>query len=116
MTETSIDRFIDGGPTHQRTALGLYALAGAQAGATTPLSAQELIDQLAFIAALMIQGDPRLTTNQQVRLVGEQVGKDVAAYVRAIRARDAKGGKPVMAYFSEGGQGFASPEPGAPTN
>jgi hypothetical protein len=113
MIQADIAKFSEGA-LNLRTGLAFVTLAGSHPDETEEVlvDANQIVDMLAFLGALVVEGDPMARTNQGLRLSAEELGRRVLAYARAIRAEGERTGVPVIMKF--GGTGNVVPMPDEP--
>lgn len=78
-------------------------------GATTAPEPQEgerfygdgevMVEALAFLGALLVEGDPGASTNQLLRRSADEIARRTTLYAKAIRADNERTGEPLIARF-----------------
>jgi len=102
MAAADISRFTQAGELNTAIATVLAVLCGAtNDGKPAFKDANELVDIIAFIAALIVEQSPEFTTPRHLRLGSEEFGRRAHEFVKAIRDQRDRTGTPVMSAFSE---------------
>jgi len=102
MAEADISRFTQPGELNETIGLILAVLSGApNDGKPAFKDADELVDIIAFTAALIVEQSPEFTTRRHLRLGSEEFGRRTHGFVKAIRDQRDVTGKPVISAFSE---------------
>jgi hypothetical protein len=102
MAAADISGFTDPGDLNFKIATLLAMLSGAS-GDDKPafVDSNELVDALAFIAALVLEQSPGFTTPRHLRLASEEFGRRAHQFAKAIREQRERTGVPVMSAFAE---------------
>lgn len=102
MAAADISRFTQPGELNETIATILAVLcAGPKGDKPAFKDANELVDMIAFTAALLVEQSPEFTTPRHLRLGSEEFGRRTHVFVKAIRDQRDVTGKPVMSAFSE---------------
>jgi hypothetical protein len=109
---SDVSKFVDDPRLFQLASLTFLSSAGSTGDDSQEMltDARVMVDVLAFVSALVVESDPAASTNQGLRLRGEDIGKRVAAYARAIREEGQASGEPFIRHF--GGTGNNVPMAG----
>ncbi len=102
MTAADISRFTQTGELNDTVATVLAVLSGATNGGKPAFKdANELVDIVAFTAALLVEQSPEFTTPRHLRLGSEEFGRRTHVFVKAMRDQRDRTGTPVITAFSE---------------
>jgi len=102
MTEADISRFTQPDELNTAIATILAVLCAGPTGDKPAFKdANELVDIIAFTAALLVEQSPQFTTRRLLRLGSEEFGRRTHAFVKAIRDQRDVTGTPVISAFSE---------------
>jgi len=101
VAEANISRFLRDPDLHMTVGRLFLTLAGSHESETeeTFANANQMIDTLAFVTALLVETDPAANTPQRLRLSAEEFGRRVHAFAKAIRDQTAQAGTPVIMNF-----------------
>jgi hypothetical protein len=102
MTAADISRFTQPGELSETIAMILAVLcAGPKGDKPAFKDANELVDILAFTAALIVEQSPEFTTPRHLRLGSEEFGRRTHEFVKTVREQRDRTGTPVMSAFAE---------------
>ena len=105
MAAADISRFTQPGELNETIATILAVLcAGPKGDKPASKDAGELVDIIAFTAALIVEQSPQFTTRRLLRLGSEEFGRRTHEFVKAIRDQRDVTGKPAISAFSEAHQ------------
>jgi len=98
---TNLHQILDDERRRHRATLAFLTLSGSDLTGDNPVyrPAAAMVDDLAFLLGLVIESDPYATTPQQLRLRGEDIGKRVTAFARAIRNHNDETGAALISSF-----------------
>jgi hypothetical protein len=98
---TDLTKILDDETRHRRATLAFLALSGSDLTGDNRVfrSAADMVDDLSFLLGLVIESDPHATAPSHLRLRGEDIGRRVAAYAKAIRDHDEATGESIISAF-----------------
>ena len=110
-----IQKFIDDEELRAHTGLAFTSLGGSHPWATEEFvaDADRMMDILCLMGALIIEGNPEVTSPQAIRRHSEDLAKRVAAYARAIREYGEQTGMPFIQHFGGTGKSYDAGTPGS---